>query len=203
MICESIAVRYSIVGERHTNDLEGMYGEICTSIRGGNGTLPEIFNANVLSLVPSDEVFREKLATMEIKARVSAWRSILTVIYNSEGTGETSISGSDKVHIEHILPQNPTPKALKEAGFNSLDEALDYIPRIGNLTFLSTQKNMKASNKPFSEKKELYNESDIPMTKALTRHQSWSADLIDQRSKELADIAVRAFRDPVKIAEGL
>jgi hypothetical protein len=164
--------------------------------------LNEVFDAQELSQIPTDEEFKEKLEHMEIRTRVPAWRTILYKIYEGQGTGEMSIRGPDKVHIEHVLPQNPSVKALKECGFATRDEATDYISRLGNLTLLASVKNVKALNRPFSEKKALYSESEIPMTRDLNANQRWCADVIDRRSEELASIAARVFSNPAKIAEG-
>ena len=200
-ICESITVRYSIVGESNTNNLERIYANICTQIRNKSSSLNDVFGAQVLSQIPTDEGFKEKLQRMEIRTRVPAWRTILYKIYEEQGTGETVIRGTDKVHIEHVLPQKASVKALKECGFATRDEATNYISRLGNLTLLASGKNVKASNKPFSEKKALYGESEIPMTRDLISNQQWSADVINRRSAELASIAARVFREPVHIAQ--
>ncbi|MDA2918958.1 DUF262 domain-containing HNH endonuclease family protein [Desulfobacterota bacterium AH_259_B03_O07] len=200
-ICESITVRYSIVAEKNTNNLERVYARFCTRIREKNHSLSETFDASQLSEVPNDEEFKEKVATMEIRPRVPAWRTILRMVNDHKGTGETSIRGEDRVHIEHVLPQNPRLKALKEAGFATRDEASGYISRLGNLTLLSSKKNVKLSNKPFSEKKDMYEKSEIAMTRDLSSIERWSADVIDRKSTEYANTAALVFRHPVNIAE--
>ena len=109
------------------------------------------------------------------------------------------VSNSDNVHIEHILPQNPSDQALNEAGFGTHEEAKPYVSRLGNLTLLASGWNVKASNRPFSDKRALYIKSEIAMTRDLGTRDSWSAAAISDRSRKLASIAATVFREPAVI----
>jgi hypothetical protein len=198
-ICESITVRHSIVGEKSANRLEDFYGEICKALRKSRSPLEEIFTIDplpqFLSEIPSDEEFTSKLKNMEILSVTPAWREILVRINSELGTGETKVENPTRVHVDHILPQNPRATALTEANL-SMDEATKLIPRIGNLTLLSGRKNREGSNKPFSTKRESYAKSEIAMTKQLRVFNRWGQAQIEDRSKELTDLAAKLYPHP-------
>jgi hypothetical protein len=118
-LCESITVRHSIVGEKSTNRLEVIYAEICKALRNPRGTLKEIFDREELSAylreIPFDTEFIHKLENMEVLSITPAWREILAQINSRLGTGETRVESANRVHVEHILPQNPRATVLTES----------------------------------------------------------------------------------------
>jgi hypothetical protein len=201
-LCESITVRHSIVGERSSNRLEYIYAEICKALRNQERSLAEVLAKDELlaSLreIPSDDEFVNKLETMEILSITPAWREILTQINSKLGTGETTVGGPSRVHVEHILPQTPRATVLTES-YISVDEAARLVSRIGNLTLLSGRKNREASNKPFSAKRDSYAASDIPMTRQLASFDRWSEEQIQVRSRKLAELAAEVYPHPTTI----
>jgi hypothetical protein len=201
-LCESITVRHSIVGEKSTNRLEVIYAEICKALRRSSGTLQEIFDRGELSAylreIPSDAEFTHKLENMEILSITPAWREILAQINSRLGTGETRVESPNRVHVEHILPQNPRATVLTES-YVSMEEAAQLVSRIGNLTLLSGRKNREASNKPFSDKRVNYAASEITMTQQLAAYDVWSEEQIQDRSATLAAIASEVYPHPLSI----
>src|SRR5918992_5275347 len=87
---------------------------------------------------------------------------------------------------------------LSEAGV-SVEEANALILKIGNLALLSGRKKREASNKPFSMKQRTYATSEITMTRDLKRFDKWGREEIEQRSNELAELAVRIYPHPCNI----
>ncbi len=201
-LCESITVRHSIVGEKSTNRLEAIYAEICTALRSSRGGVKEIFGREELSAylreIPSDTEFIHKLENMEVLSITPAWREILARINSRLGTGETRVESPNRVHVEHILPQNPRATVLTES-YVSMEEAAQLVSRIGNLTLLSGRKNREASNKPFSDKRANYAASEITMTQQLTAYDRWSKEQIEARSTKLAAMAAEVYPHPVSI----
>lgn len=197
-ICESIAIRYSLVGEKNPNVLEAIYSDICKTIRDSSDPWQDILGSRHLLEIPDDEEFREKLLTVSVSTINSGWREFLSKLNAFNGTGETKIQRGGRVHVEHILSQTPRASALSEAGL-SQEEAGLLIYKIGNLTLLSGKKNKQASNRPFSEKVAHYSSSEIAMTRRIGELVSWSKSQIDERTKEMADLAVTAFPHPRNI----
>jgi Protein of unknown function DUF262/Protein of unknown function (DUF1524) len=197
-LCESITVRYSVVGEKNPNRLEGLYAEICSILRQDNDPWTRFRESTIFNEVPDDEEFHSRLATIEIPTITSGWREVLVHLNRALGDGEARLDRPSRVHIEHILPQKPRATALTEAGM-SPEQAANLVSRLGNLTLLSGRRNQQISNRPFSEKRESYAGSDVFLTRQLSSLQRWTSDDIDQRSRRLAKAAVNLFPHPKRI----
>lgn len=50
-------------------------------------------------------------------------------------------------------------------------------------------------NKDFESKKEIYQQSKIPLTQDLTSYGSWGVEAIEERQEKLADVAVEIWRN--------
>lgn len=198
-LCESITVRFSIVGERNPNLLEAIYAEICKALRDSANPWDTIAKSRLMDEVPSDDQFKEKLAAMEITSVTPAWREILAQLNAKLGTGETRIQRGGRVHVEHILPQKPRAVALQDSKLTK-EEAQVLAHRIGNFTLLSGRRNQQASNRRFADKRHHYTASEILITRKIGEFESWGKDEIERRSMELAETAVLAFPHPRKIA---
>ena len=125
-VCETVTVRYSLVGELNPNQLERAYASLCKVLR----TCPEkpgaALTEAIASLfrdVPNDESFKRTFSAMEISRITPTWREVLRLLNSKDGTGETTPKGPRFVHAEHILPSNPSEKALQESGFSNKKEA--------------------------------------------------------------------------------
>lgn len=70
------------------------------------------------------------------------------------------------IHIEHILPQNPSEKPLDE--FDKIDVVDTYICSLGNLTLIEEPLNEYLGNKPFSIKKDYYPKSKFILTNVIS-----------------------------------
>jgi hypothetical protein len=162
----------------------------------------EIFAREDLSAylreIPSDTEFINKLENMEVLSVTPAWREILAQINSRLGTGETRVESPNRVHVEHILPQNPRATVLTESDV-SMEEAAQLVSRIGNLTLLSGRKNREASNKPFSDKRANYAVSEIAMTQQLAAYDRWRKEQIEARSTKLAATAAEVYPHPATI----
>jgi ribosomal protein L16 Arg81 hydroxylase len=69
------------------------------------------------------------------------------------------------VHVEHILPQTPTP-AVRDS-FDKADEYDSWVERLGNLTLLEKTINGSVSNEGYVKKKPGYAQSSLLLTKSL------------------------------------
>lgn len=205
-VCESITVRYLVVGDRNPNLLERVYSEMCKRLRNRDLPLRELFSAEPLSKymaeIPSDKEFKNTLRDIEIGNITPQWRQLLSRLYYEAGTRETRPEGSHQVHVDHIFPRSPTPAVFRESGITDKEEASRLIGRIGNLTLLSSKKNITASNSAFSQKRAHYLSSDFLLTRRLAEYDRWGHSEIEARSSEIADLAVSVYPNPLEIVEG-
>lgn len=160
---------------------------------------------SLLQDYPDDEEFKDRFATHELKERViDRARYILSKIeYHITGnTDELKINSTEDVHVEHIIPKKiRTRKSKKEFGDwesylpgNVHLEHKKRVNRIGNMTLFSGKLNIKVSNGPFLDKRREYKNSNIQLTKNLADYKYFKFDHLDNRGKELADIALKIWK---------
>jgi len=194
-LCESVTVRYSIVGGKNPNRLEKLYAAIAKSLRSATFRYEDLQTLSEMQDVPGDEEFEGLFAQVNVGKGSKSWFHVLAVINEvlAEGSGEAALGGRSVVHIEHILPQRPSSDALAEFGTSEPQKIKELTGLVGNLTLLSGPRNRRASNRPFSAKKDLYIHSDVFMTREVARNRRWTERKVLERSQLLAARAVEAF----------
>jgi uncharacterized protein with ParB-like and HNH nuclease domain len=114
---------------------------------------------------------------------------LLLIEYFSKDNSEMSfIRLNNTLQIEHILPQKPEDEEWKKLFNEEEREALTDC--IGNLTLLSGRKNIQASNRIFSLKKETYKLRDglttsFVITQKISEYSVWDKNAIEKRKEEL------------------
>jgi hypothetical protein len=134
---------------------------------------------------PPKELFDQGFANLRFsKAEHGIARYLLRVLEaHLSATGEVSVAGPDRVHIEHIYPQSP-----KEG--ERWVEHERYVTRFGNLTLLGRRLNEQIKNAGFEEKKQqAYQNTRLAITEALLNYASWSAEMVVNRQTELCQLA--------------
>ena len=91
--------------------------------------------------------------------------------------------GDEKLQIEHIMPQKLNEEWQNELGDDYESIHQDLINTIGNLTLI--RHNQELGNKPFSEKKEVYeNNAGLQIAKTqITNQDKWDEMAIKSRSE--------------------
>ena len=87
--------------------------------------------------------------------------------------------------LEHIIPQN------------SEDAGADMQPllhKLGNLTLLSDEENVKAGNKPFSAKKPIFGRSRLSINKKLIDSDDWGPEQATERQGDLLKQTKEIFK---------
>jgi uncharacterized protein with ParB-like and HNH nuclease domain len=123
------------------------------------------------------------------------------------------------IHVEHILPQTPSNKALAE--FDKPDDAGEFIGRLGNLTLAEETINCSLGNLPYSEKRPVYENSKFLLTRLLSgevsvgkdtainraisglpTYEAWTSAEIEDRQKVLAGLAQLVWDMPKSKGKG-
>lgn len=138
---------------------------------------------------PDDIEFRNAILTNNLYGTKAA-RIVLDGIEAHLAGKEVIDLNSDKISIEHIMPQTLNDDWLNEIGGG--DEVhRKYLDTLGNLTL--TGINSELGNMRFSEKKKMYAESGVSMNRDLAKFERWSEQDILKRSSTLADYAVKIW----------
>ena len=98
-------------------------------------------------------------------------------------------SNEDEVNLEHILPRNPSDQ------WNHIDEETQQANcrKVGNLALLSVTDNVDAGNDRFSEKRKIYEQSELGLTSTVAQYDTWGSEEIRERQNELARLAIRIW----------
>lgn len=148
---------------------------------------------------PTDEQF-ERHFIQEDFSRSDRTKYVLSKIEEDHygHGGKEVVESRYQVHIEHILPEHPGKNLTKLwlEPFNiSNDEHADFKKRIGNLTLLEEDPNIRASNRSLERKQQYYTEerTDFKMTHELQDRDRWGVAEIEGRSDQLAEIATEVW----------
>ncbi len=76
---------------------------------------------------------------------------------------------TSKLEIEHVYPQNPSTASRDEFGVTDDDESEESIRLLSNLLLMEASLQKSCSNKPYSEKKLKYSESQFWMVKKFAK----------------------------------
>mgnify|MGYP001773325779 CR=1 FL=1 len=198
---ETFHIRWGIC-EQVTSKLEQIYNEICLELQSKTPaefkeTIKQILSQEIKSSVP-DEVFKRSFISRSFKASERRTKYILWKL--SKPTGETSLNIKE-VQTEHIMPQKLSDEwinYLVQRTLKSEDEinALhrENVNRIGNLTIIKGEFNISFSNRLFEAKKEEYGRSEFQITRNLTSYNEWTFEEIENRTKELAEEALKIWQ---------
>jgi hypothetical protein len=203
-LTESFVLRRHICRER-SNETEALFAKMCEI----NPLDPVLAVREAYrGLCPSDDKFQEEFANASFTSNVieRARYCLERIEENSHSHhDEIAVRGSDEVHVEHIIPQKINSKKKTKEPFEDwvsyLGEKAELahpkqVSRIGNLTLFSGELNIVASNNPFLSKKQAYKKSGILLTQELLKFPSFKFKQVEQRSRDLAKVAVGIWPAP-------
>ncbi len=133
-------------------------------------------------------------------AKKNSWLKPVLILVNyfmSDNANPAYIKMDDDLHVEHILPQNPSSSSQWVRDFGEEERGL-YTHSLANLTLLGGKKNTQASNLDFKEKKEIYmgegkKASNVMtcynMTKDIAlQYTEWTPKKLEERKEKLISI---------------
>lgn len=138
---------------------------------------------------PTDKRFHEmfEISRIYISSRLSRTRLILTSLEQSYDHHE-QIAMTDKITIEHIMPQELNAEWREQLGSNAPEVHDKYLHTIGNLTYSGY--NSAMSNSPFATKKNILKDSHFELNRHIVQTENWTETEIQARARELANRAL-------------
>jgi Protein of unknown function (DUF1524) len=188
----SIVVRHNIVCDRDRAKLESLAFSCAANISNGTSCGEAI--VTLRGIAPSTEEFDRSFVKLSFsRAEHGVARYLLRTIEEYMAvSGENIVAGPDRVHLEHIYPQNP-----KDG--ERWDQHDVYVTRFGNLTLLGKPLNQQIKNSSFEIKRQqAYFNTRLAVTEALLKHETWTPAAVEQRQLELAEAAQKLW--PVDLA---
>lgn len=106
------------------------------------------------------QLYRFRYVLAKLTQQVDLW-----AYGDTEGTMWLGNYVSGGYEVEHIFPQTPCAEAAKEFGEVSDPE---IVQRLGNLVLVEKSINTSLGNRPYSEKRPVYQQSKLLLTRALS-----------------------------------
>ncbi|MGO5461737.1 DUF262 domain-containing protein [Lactobacillus amylovorus] len=174
-----------------TNRLNKIVISLC-DIQKETNSLSQSMYKFTKATFPDDKVFATNLMHLDIYNQRKHLAKLALMAVEENRTKETI--EFDDAQIEHIMPQHLNAAwRLQVEHADRVNEQLGNT--IGNLTL--TKYNQEMGNKPFAEKKKIYSESNISLTREIgDNYDSWNEDTIVERSKELIGELLKIFPMP-------
>ena len=144
------------------------------------------------SIFPRNEQFRKSFMELDIYNRRN--RLALFTLYNIEKYQHKEVVELEQLTIEHIMPQTLTPKWNIDLGRDAEEVHKLYKDTIGNLTI--TRYNSEMSNKSFEDKKDIYADSNIKLTRDIIEFEKWDKESIVSRANNLFKLAEKIWPVP-------
>ncbi|GAA7254250.1 DUF262 domain-containing protein [Helicobacter pylori] len=135
----------------------------------------------------------------------NSWLKLILILveyFMSDDPKPKRIQMDRNLHVEHILPQKPTLSSQWAKDFSE-EERERYTHSLANLTLLGGNKNTKASNFDFKDKKKIYMGEEIKLNKKKTfrvmtcykmtidiahNYTEWTPKSLEKREKDLMSI---------------
>lgn len=133
---------------------------------------------------PRNKEFKKDFLNKKIYKN-KADKYLLCQLENAVSKEKVQISSA--ITIEHIMPQTLSPQWSIELGKRANEIHEQYLDTIGNLAI--TGYNSELSNMTFSEKCEIYKDSNISTCRNICEYVEWNDESIIKRAESLYEIA--------------
>lgn len=192
--CAVVSFRYNVIGGLATNEQERVYNAVAEKVaRRELIGAPEILRA-LGPVYPSDEQFRAAFAEKQLRTTTARNRRVVRYILfevERQVSGRAFDYTSDRYNLEHVLPEHPGD------GWSAFtDEQFDRcLFRLGNLTPLAVAPNRDMGNRPYEEKRPVFEQSEFEITRRLAaENETWTPERVAARQQWLARQATAIWR---------
>ena len=181
---------------------------IASSTRSGSVEMPlataanDIFTANIgttadlkkqlSNITPTNEEFRLAFETARVsKAQLARYylRCLEMAANQDPEPWFIPMKDTSIINLEHILPKKPEEYWPQF----SEDEVAMYSNRLGNQALMQASGNSLLKSSEFPKKKDVYKDSPYILTREIANWNDWSVDIIVERQKKLAELALLAW----------
>ena len=187
-VIEILYFRNSTICKQASNAIERFFAQLANNITNETFDTVDEICGEIRKQIVTDSVFEDAFKIWSGRSK-EIIRYILYSIHLHLADDTTQVNpDTDKIHIEHIMPSKTTNWNIDE------NTHQDYLWRLGNLALMSGIANIKASNKPFSEKKAMYKNSVILPNPQVANNIEWGAKEIEERQEQLCKYALEIWK---------
>lgn len=194
----SWAVRGLIVGGIGGGAAERAYGLAAVKVRSGDLASAEDVLRQLIPIVPNDRDFTTAFAHARVP-RAHVARYLMTALErHSRDRQEPELVSDDfgrGLRLQYMLPKGATEEDWPDL---EEEEVKTLVPRLGNAVLLSEDDGSLTGLRTFTERSAVVAESTVRLTRQVANHNSWDAQAIEERQRDLAARAIEVWpRTPV------
>ncbi|MFI9718188.1 DUF262 domain-containing protein [Streptomyces sp. NPDC052396] len=195
------SVRGMIMGAMNRGRYEDLYSQVAVDIRRGKITNVSQIRERLNDLIPSDSDFKAQftLATLgrgDASKIARYYLSALEKSYKKDGQPEfVPNDNPSEVNLEHVYPQNAAAEDWSEfiSESGNREDADSWVYRLGNMVLLPAGSNSRLGNRPFKDKAEIFQHSQLALTREVGESPTWTPEAIQARQERLAALAVHTW----------
>lgn len=192
-LIESFLTRQRFTSGITGSDINELYSELCSDAFEHDNTVGYI-RSRLADQAATDDEFVAAISNHQFNRSERTTYLLKRIESQHYRSGESPPSGGA---IEHIAPR----KSFTAVKYNTWTDYLQVgvekfnqeKDKLGNLSLLENRLNIKASDKPFEQKKERYRESEFEISKAIVEKSEWSTEKIQERTDYLSGIAANIW----------
>lgn len=187
--CAVISVRFNGVGKRSTNTLEEAYNKAALKIRDGSSSSLVLIRESLKSIYIPDNEFENDFAALRLPNRGIPGKRLRYLLSRLERQLKPSDVSDENMQatVEHILPENLAATGWDQFTPEAHERCVD---RVGNYSLLERKLNQRlAGNAAFSDKKNVYAQSQYRTSLELVEYSEWTETTIAARQLRLAKVA--------------
>jgi hypothetical protein len=195
-LLEVCIVRYLLIGGGNTGRFETTCAILARKIYAQEVKSALSAFTDLKEVYPIDEEFKRTFALKEEdnnqRAQYFLRRIEIERIRKDAGKMPGELEPGKALTVEHIMPTK-LGKDWKDALKADPELHEDCIYRLGNIC-LMTSANKDIGQKGFVDKKKLYVQITLPMTRDVAAYSEWNRESIENRQAALANLAVASWR---------
>lgn len=173
-----------------TNALNKVFAAFPNDFRKISGDMYRESALGILAMKTGTAIFprNEEFKSAFINKNFYATKLDMYTLYQLEKhKNKEVVSLNPDISIEHIMPQKLTAIWRKDLGKRYDEIHLEFLHTIGNLTL--TAYNGNPSNKSFQDKKEIFEDSNIMISRNISKYSVWDDSSIIDRAEDMFEIA--------------
>jgi hypothetical protein len=188
----SLGVRLQIASNTRSGAVELPLAEAAKAVFSESITAADELKAELADVTPSDARLNAAFEFARVSnARQARYylRSLQMAADAEEEPWFIPQTDRDVINLEHVLPRDP------EGNWPHFtdDEVRQNSTRLGNLALMRASDNSVLKSAGFEEKKVVLADSPYSLTAQIGQQAEWTPATIQERQKELAELAVRAW----------
>lgn len=189
-----ISFRYNVICNMQTNEQERVYNDVAVKVSSGALATANAVINELQSVYPEDNRFKAAFKDKDLRTTNSRNKRVVRYILFGLERHLTPCDfdfESATISIEHILPENPAD------GWEHVSEPdhENFVYRLGNMTLLHTGQNKNIGNATYSDKIEVYDESDFALTRKIAEnYDEWTPEKIESRQNWMSKQATSIWR---------